>query len=243
MDSVAIPPLGCGNGGLNWEDVRTEMERYLSDLQAVDVWIYASGNSRNAAPSADPPKLTPARRLLLSAINTYEIAYAETTQVELQKLAYFLKALGSSSFKDLKFKKHHYGPYAHQLQFVVEALEGYYIHGLKAMDAKAFDPLTVDYQAIAETNKDDTLSDADKTALSSLKAVIDGFESPYGLELLTTVHWVMQQGAHSVAEVIQQAHEWSNRKRRLFPEAHITIAYQHLVEKQPLFRRTPTLFT
>ena len=40
ISSVAFPKLGCGNGELNWNEVKPLMEKYLKDLP-IDVFIYA----------------------------------------------------------------------------------------------------------------------------------------------------------------------------------------------------------
>ena len=39
IKSIAIPPLGCGNGGLHWEKVRPMIEEHLKDLDA-EIIIY-----------------------------------------------------------------------------------------------------------------------------------------------------------------------------------------------------------
>ena len=38
IKSVAIPKLGCSNGGLSWQEVKILMEQYLKDLD-IDVYI------------------------------------------------------------------------------------------------------------------------------------------------------------------------------------------------------------
>ncbi len=37
--SISFPPLGCGNGELNWEDVRSMMEEYLQRLP-IDIFVH-----------------------------------------------------------------------------------------------------------------------------------------------------------------------------------------------------------
>ena len=39
INSIAFPRLGCGNGGLNWQEVKPLMEMYLKPLP-IDVYIY-----------------------------------------------------------------------------------------------------------------------------------------------------------------------------------------------------------
>lgn len=40
IKSIAIPPLGCGLGGLDWEMVRPKIEATFSELPDVQVFLY-----------------------------------------------------------------------------------------------------------------------------------------------------------------------------------------------------------
>ncbi|WP_233219180.1 type II toxin-antitoxin system antitoxin DNA ADP-ribosyl glycohydrolase DarG [Adhaeribacter arboris] len=40
IQSIAIPPLGCGNGGLKWEKVKLLMDKYLGHLSNVNIQIF-----------------------------------------------------------------------------------------------------------------------------------------------------------------------------------------------------------
>lgn len=56
ITSIAFPRLGCGNGELNWEDVRPLMEKYLKPLP-IDVYIYL-GMDEGAVPEHRTPSET-----------------------------------------------------------------------------------------------------------------------------------------------------------------------------------------
>jgi hypothetical protein len=63
-------------------------------------------------------------------------------------------------------------------------------------------------------------------------ALIEGFETPYGMELLATVHWVAQKSEHTAADVdgaIQDVRGWNARKAK-FPPNHIRAAWDRLKE-------------
>ena len=47
INSVAIPPLGAGNGGLNWNEVKTEINRELLDIEDVVFEVYEPSTNIN----------------------------------------------------------------------------------------------------------------------------------------------------------------------------------------------------
>jgi O-acetyl-ADP-ribose deacetylase (regulator of RNase III) len=47
--SIAVPALGCGNGALNWTDVRPRIESAFSSLTGVKILLFAPGSEDHAA--------------------------------------------------------------------------------------------------------------------------------------------------------------------------------------------------
>jgi hypothetical protein len=61
--------------------------------------------------------------------------------------------------------------------------------------------------------------------------LIDGFETPYGLELLVTTHWVaVHEEAQDASVAAELVREWSQRKGRLFTDEHVMVAWRQLDE-------------
>ncbi|HEX7706704.1 MAG TPA: macro domain-containing protein, partial [Thermoanaerobaculia bacterium] len=90
--SIAIPPLGCGQGGLDWRDVRPLIEEKLGAIENVDVVVYEpTAAYQNVTKQGGVEKLTPARALIAEMIRRYWILGIECTLLEVQKLAYFLE--------------------------------------------------------------------------------------------------------------------------------------------------------
>lgn len=230
--SIAIPPLGCGLGGLDFNRVRAMIERAFSDLPEVEVMLFAPSGAPDAGDMpvrTECPRLTPARALLINAMARYSQLAYRLTLLEVQKLAYFLQACGEPL--RLRFEEGHYGPYAHNLNKVLELLEGHYISGYG--DTQRPD---VELSLLPDAAEEaDAFLDAyarSRRRLGRVAELIDGFETPYGMELLSSLHWVAahrDRPATNIDDAIGQVRDWSDRKRRLFQEKHMRVAWDRLV--------------
>lgn len=237
IESIAIPPLGCGNGGLQWEKVRSMIEKYLGHLNHVDIQVFEPNEAvkdilkqQNATKEI---KLTPARAMVLYAMFYYESLGENASLFVANKLAYFLQRLGEKSLSKLKFDASHYGPYAVQVEHLLHNVNGKYLKGLEQMNAKAFEPLELQYDKIKEVSDyvKKELTSEQRTRLSSLLKLIDGFESALSLEILATVDFVRKNNPGiTQAEIVKIIHDWSPRKRDLFQEKYIQIAGNHLYD-------------
>lgn len=154
------------------------------------------------------------------------------TLLEIQKLAYFLQEAGEPL--RLNYQAQVYGPYAHNLNKVLEILEGHFIRGYG--DTQKPD---VEIELLPEAvKKANTFLEMHKESLSRLAQVaelIEGFETPYGMELLSSVHWVTRhdaQPAQNADEAVRKIHQWNERKRQMFRADHINIAWERLEEKR-----------
>src|ERR1039458_4175144 len=111
--SIALPPLGCGNGGLDWSDVRPEIERQLGTLEDVEVVVFEpTAKYQNVAKPTGVATLTPARALVAEMVRRYWVLGIECTYLEVQKLCWFLersiRQLGVEDPMDLQFKADKY---------------------------------------------------------------------------------------------------------------------------------------
>jgi hypothetical protein len=85
--SIAVPPLGAGNGGLTWSEVRQQIEVALGDLPNVEIRIYEPTQQyQNVAKRSGVEKLTPARALIAELVRRYWVLGMECTLLEVQKL-------------------------------------------------------------------------------------------------------------------------------------------------------------
>lgn len=237
ISSIALPALGCGNGGLNWSDVRSAIELGLSGIDDVDVHLYAPGSApaeRLMPVGTQWPRMTSGRAALIALMDRYLRSSGTAwgvSQIEVQKLMYFLQAAGQPLH--LRFEKGRYGPYAENLNHVLTRIEGHFTRGFgdRSRTVDKMEELELLPGAVDEAN---LMLDEELETGSRIQEVLDlvaGFESPYGLELLSTVHWVSvayPEIADEMNHVVAQVRDWSPRKERLFTSDHITVAWQHL---------------
>jgi len=242
--SVALPPLGSGNGGLEWAVVRGVIESALARLPDVDVLIYSPTRTyQNVSKNEGLDKLTPARALITELVRRYSILGLECTNLEVQKLAWFLQksvlALKLKDPLDLRFTASQYGPYAERLRHLLNALDGSYLHCNKRLsDAGPFDLIWFNEARRAKV-EEYLHSDKARTYLPALEAtgkIIDGFESPLGMELLATVDWLLVEGGYepNLSSIQQGLSNWpggeaaARRKQRLFDDRLLALALNRL---------------
>lgn len=159
--SVAIPALGCGNGGLAWGDVRPLVEQACARMPDVRAVVFAP-----------------------------------------------------------------------RLGAVLERLEGHYLIGVgdRSASVTEFAPINplpdgggVAHHLVGQ-HPDDL------AGVEALLDLVEGFETPYSLELLATVHFAAVQDPRTAdpAVLAERVAAWSLRKARMFTERHVRIAAARL---------------
>ena len=235
ITSIAIPPLGCGNGGLDWSIVKRMIEDALSVIENVDIEVYEPSDEvrsvlANQSYNLDAT-LTPARAMLLYAMFCYEANAERCSLFVANKLSYFYQILGEKEFERLIFVPHFYGPYCRGVGSMLYAVNGKYIHGLEQMDRKPFEALELDYGRKAEISAyvHEKLSASQRNHIRNLLRIIEGFESAYSMELLASVAYVRKNEPDiDIDTCVQKIQSWSDRKKIMFRPEHIEEAYKHL---------------
>jgi hypothetical protein len=150
--------------------------------------------------------------------------------LEVQKLAYFLQVAGEPL--RLKYVAQTFGPYADNLNHVLQRIEGHFIRGYGDRSAKAEIRLLPDVTERA-TRFLESKPEAEEH-LDRVRKLIEGFETPYGMELLSTVHWVVTHEAGvqgDLGAVREQVASWNQRKKDLMKPQHIQKAYSRLEQQ------------
>lgn len=230
--SIAIPPLGCGLGGLDWAGVRPRIESALGGLPDVRVIVFEPGGAPTAvAKSAEAPPMTPGRAVLVGLIDRYLAGLMDPfiTLLEVHKLMYLSQEAGEPL--RLTYKKGHYGPYAENLRHVLQKIEGHFVSGYG--DGGDDPTKQIELLPGAFDTAQGVLAKQPDTAMRFHRVVdlVDGFETPFGMELLATVHWVANhEDARSVDDAVAAVHRWSDRKQQFSPN-QIATAWSTLDAK------------
>ncbi|TQE99651.1 MAG: macro domain-containing protein [Spiribacter salinus] len=232
--SIAIPPLGSGLGGLEWAEVKARIEEHLASLDDVQVLVFEP----KGAPATDRmvhnrevPKMTAGRAALVELMDRYLRGLLDpfVTLLEVHKLMYFMQEAGEPL--RLNYKQAPYGPYAENLRHVLNAIEGHMVSGYAEGGDAPDKPLKLVPGAVSEAGalleqQSDTLDRFERVS-----ALVDGFESPFGLELLSTVYWVLKHDKpESVDDVVRRTYAWAERKRRFTPR-QIGLAVDVLADR------------
>lgn len=228
IKSIAVPPLGAGLGGLDWDNVRPRIEAALRDLPDLDVLIYEPKGAPETVKSRDVPNMTPGRAALVVLMNRYLRGLMDpfVTLIEVQKLMYFMQEAGQPL--RLNYIKHHYGPYATNLSHVLNKVEGHFVAGYQDGGDQPDKELTIVPGAITEAEAALEHEHDTQSRFNRVASLVDGFETPYGLELLATVHWVgTRQSADTPEKALAAVRAWNDRKRA-FTERQIAIAFNTL---------------
>jgi O-acetyl-ADP-ribose deacetylase (regulator of RNase III) len=230
--SIALPPLGSGLGGLDWRVVRPKIEVALRPLGDVQVTVFEP----HAAPqlqkrARNAPAMTAGRAALVGLMSRYLGGLMDpfVTLLEVHKLMYFMQEAGEPL--RLRFTQAPYGPYAENLRHVLREIDGYFVSGYgNGGDAPDRELALVPG---ADRDAEAFLADhpATRARFERVANLVDGFETQVGLELLSTVHWIVRQGrARTADEVAAAVYAWAERKKQFSPR-QIRLALDVLTRK------------
>lgn len=239
--SIAIPPLGAGNGGLQWSEVSKAIYQKLSDLPAVHIELFApSDTKRTLAPH--PIRMTWGRATLIKLIEAYSkhrraVEPWEPTigasHLEIQKLSYFANIV--MPHLRLKFEAGQYGPYSEQTRHQIQEMEGTYLQGhgdgtSRVQQLFPIEPTELgSHEADNYTYQHSENRNIQSEIIDPVMKIIEGYEGPYNMELLASTHWVASHNmATNATEAWEQIQKWTARKKRLFTPEHVERAWKKL---------------
>lgn len=234
IQSIALPPLGSGLGGLEWTAVRSRIEQAFSDMKDICVIVYEPKGAPVAEKmvrNREVPNMTTGRAALVELIDRYLRGLLDPfiSLLEVHKLMYFMQEAGEPL--RLQYEKAPYGPYAKNLRHVLNAIEGHMISGYADGGDNPQKALEIVPGAVEEANA--FLSEHAKTRkrFEQVTELVEGFETPFGLELLATVHWVIKhEHPASMNDVVKRTYDWNSRKKQFTPR-QIAIAVDVLSQK------------
>ncbi len=219
INSIALPPLGSGNGGLIWSDVRNIIEEKLIDISnIVDILVYEPSKSYSSQPTLEP-------RLSTSALVLMEIKHrlAKFNKLRLQKTAYFVNVFSNSKY--FKFEKHIYGPYDHSIDIISKNIREFqlYHNTINTEQAKS-----ILYNKIVSENVDNKLAEL-KISIDKACAFVNQIENDHELECLSTICFLIEiSSTLSMESIILSFKQWSEDKATRFSDNEIILGIEKL---------------
>lgn len=229
IKSIAIPPLGSGNGGLEWERVKKMIDDKLNSID-VEIFVFEPTSQIIEHLKKERVKLTDARALLLYVLYDLVKNGEYASEFSSEKVCYFLQKFGAKKYFNLKYEPKFYGPYSGKVRFVLNVLNGSYLMGFSDMSKKPFDPLTLISDGYEDVKKHiESKPELIEIAKNTI-CFLNGFYSDFALELLSSIDYIVtNQKTFDKEFVSNKLSEWSNRKSSLFSNPrYIDISINHL---------------
>lgn len=244
ISSIAIPPLGSHNGGLDWLVVKQMIINYLQNLNC-QIYIYEPSDAIVEKMKSERVKLTPARAMMLDVLCDM-VSYGEFASVfAAEKAVYFLQRNGAKNIFNIDFTRSFYGPYSKgKIAHVLYYLNGSYVRGMGGMQTKPFDEIWL--LSDTSTSVSDYLNSEENQKFKEIsertKLFLRGYYSTYSLELLSTVdyillndkrleQWKNMNNCDVIDLVNEDISQWSQRKEALFAGSKfVPIILKHLRE-------------
>lgn len=207
--SVAVPPLGCGNGGLDWDRVKDMIINELGGLEKTEIIIYEplyNEKKKFNLEITSAPKLSTAHLLLLEI----KLKLKKFNKTRLQKVAYLNNIKSGQNY--FKFKPHLYGPYSHPIDILSKEIKEYqsyynltseeaYNKAEQELVSKALEKKVNDFRA----SLDESISIANQV------------NNNLDLELLTTILYLIEKNIEiNFSDIVSSIHDWNDHKKTSF---------------------------
>jgi hypothetical protein len=226
--------LGSGLGGLDWREVRSRIEAALGSLVDVLIVVYEPrepSDSESKPRRGKVPVMTAGRAALVGLMSRYLGGLMDpfVTLLEVHKLMYFMQESGEPL--RLRYVQAPYGPYAENLRHVLREIEGYFLSGYADGGDAPEKELALVPGAVEDAQRFLADHPDTRSRFERVAGLVDGFETPFGLELLSTVHWTLKHGgARAGDDLVSGVYAWGERKRQFSPK-QIRLAHEVLMNK------------
>lgn len=250
ISSIAIPPLGSHNGGLDWRRVKQMVECALADLDC-EIYLYEPSDAIVERLKSERVKLTPARALLLAMLCDMNNNGEFASVFAAEKIIYFMQRFGAEDIFKIAFKPYFHGPYSgEKVSHMLYALNGSYIKGMGGIENRPFDYIWLLDDVEQEVKQFmDNAKNASRLhdIFNKTKRFLRDYYSNYTLELLSSVDYIINNtpSLHNgqinddnrVSKILtEEIKRWSMRKEQMFKSDYLVEAYDYIRGNKSLYK-------
>lgn len=208
VKSIALPPLGCGNGGLDWRKVKVMLTDELKPYeQDFDFILYEPSTQVSTLENIkSPPKLNASHVILMHL----KLGLKKFNKTRLQKAAFLLNLFAHEEY--FKFTAHNFGPYTHTIDILSRDIKEYqqYFNFTTEQAVESAENTLISHSLIEKLER---FVDPINKSLDLLNRI----ESDSEVELLSTILYILHtKKAVKLHDFPNEFMSWSEDKAARF---------------------------
>lgn len=219
ISSVSIPPLGCGNGGLDWFKVKDLIEKcFRKHHREVAIKVFSPSQYYKSKSSIEP-KMTASHLVLMDL----KLKMKKFNKIRLQKACFILNLFSGRDY--FAFEESKFGPYSHPVELVAKQIAEYQdFFCIRTREAREKIMKNIISKKVEETIQ------SFESAISKTAKFVNRVEKDLDLETIATILWIVKNNScENTDEIIKLFKLWPKEDPQRFSSETIEKNFHFLL--------------